>query len=90
MKANEITNPPNGHGFKDLQTYADAHGCVPIGEYHYCRVITNTRHGRKDTVCGVVRAYKMGKTGKRILGYIVGFKEIEFKPDRSNYVYVKL
>ena len=90
MKTNEITNPPNGHGFKDLQKYADKHNCVITGEYCICRVITNTRHGRKDTVCGVVRAYRKSKNGKLILGYLVGLKEIEFKPDTCRYVYVKL
>ncbi len=90
MKTNEKANPPNGHGFADLQKYADKHNCTILGEYRICRVIKNTKHGRKDTVCGVMRAYKKSKTGKLILGYLVGLKEIEFKPDACKYVFVEL
>ena len=87
MNANN-TNPL--HGFEELKEYADNHHCFILGECRKCRVITNTRHGRKESICNVVRAYKKSKQGKRILGYIVGFDEIEFKPDKTNYVYVKV
>lgn len=90
MKAETTENPPNGHGFEDLKNYADKHNCIILGEYQLCRVIKNTKHGRKDTICGVIRAYKKGKGGKLILGYLVGLKEIEFKPDACKYVFVEL
>ena len=90
MKKNSDKNPPYGHGFENLQQYADKHNCVIIGEFRTCRVIKNTKHGRKDTICNVVRAYKRIKLGKPILGYLVGLKEIEFKPDSCKYVFIDI
>ena len=90
MKTDKGKNPLKEQGFSDLQKYAEKHNCVILGKYRICRVIKNTRHGRKDTVCGVVRAYKRNKKGKLILGYLVGLKEVEFKPDICKYVFVDL
>ena len=78
------------HGFDELQRYAERHNYTLLGGCHICRVIKNTRHGRKDTVCSVVRACKRNKVGKRVLGYLVGLKEIEFKPDACKYIVVDL
>lgn len=82
-------SPPNGHGFEDLKLYAFRHNnYVIIGECRRCRVIKNTRHGKKDTICDVVRAYKKTKKGKFIYGHLVGLSEIEFKPDGCKYVFI--
>lgn len=78
------------YGLMDFKRYADKHNCIIAGEYHICRVVSNTRHGRKDSVCAVVRAYRKSKEGKVVFGYLIGLKEIEFKPDGSRYVFLEL
>lgn len=90
MKTSKSKNPPKCHRFEDLQKYAEKHNCTILGKYQTCRVIKNYRHGRKDTICCVVRAYKRDKKGKLILGYLIRLKEVEFKPDACKYVFVKI
>lgn len=90
MKTNGNKENPKIRGLQDLQKYAQKHNCEIIGEYRICRVIKNTRHGRKETICGVVRACKRNKLGEFILGYLIGLTEIEFKPDVCKYVFVAL
>ena len=89
MNNNYEKNSKNG--IKKLAEYAEKHKFFILGECQMCRVITNTKHGRKETICNVLRAYKLVKEGHPVFGYIVGLDEIEFKPDKcKKYRYIKI